>query len=154
MNLFKKKVRPPEMVKVMGIYTAQTKGVPVMANLDSEVKYPKVLEVLNYHHSVYIVDDSDKEYFKVISRYQPNKFGYVRKDSGSYVMYSALPYMVLVHKEGEIAVYDAPHANAEKVGMCNPGERLTIETEWDHYGKIYDKPCWVNLDEVNKLRCN
>ena len=68
-------------------------------------------------------------------------------------MYTALPYSVLVHEEGEIAVYDKPTVEGNKVGMCNPNERLLIETEWDNFGKIYDKPCWVNLDEVNKLRC-
>lgn len=153
MSLFKRKTKAPELPKVIGIYTAQTKTVSVMDHLETEVKYPNVLEILSYHQSVYIIDDSDSEYFKVVLRYQPNKIGYVKKSHGSYIMYTALPYSVLVHEEGEIAVYDKPTIEGNKVGMCNPNDRLLIETEWDNFGKIYDKPCWVNLDEVNKLRC-
>ena len=152
MSLFRNKTKAPEHSRIIGIYTAQTKTVSVMDSPDTETKSPNVLDILSYHQSVYIIDDFNQEYFKVILRYQPNKIGYVKKSHGNYIMYTALPYSVLVHEEGEITVYDNPTVESNKVGTCNPGDRLLIETEWDHFGKIFNKPCWINLDEVNKLR--
>lgn len=155
-NLFKrkKKEKIPVVSKVIGIYTAQCKGVPVMRTIpDDEAKYPHVLEVLNHHHSVHIVEDVNDEYFKVISRYQPNKFGYVRKNSGSYIMCIALPYCVIVKDNQKFVVYNSPNEKDESHAVTyKPGERLVIETEWDNYGKIYDENYWVNLDTVDRLR--
>lgn len=78
MSLFKNKTKAPEHSRIIGIYTAQTKTVSVMDSPDTETKSPNVLDILSYHQSVYIIDDFNQEYFKVILRYQPNKIGYVK----------------------------------------------------------------------------
>lgn len=80
--------------------------------------------------------------------------GYINKQCGTYILTSALPYKVIIVSANNdiVPMYDRPTVNGAKVGMCYPKEVYRIDWEWDNFGKLHDKPYWVNLDNVEKLR--